>query len=191
MVEDPGRAVTSPLLQVLPLLVFVLVDLFVDDVRISIAAAILFAALQLGVTWRRTRRFDWFVVLDVVLIAGLGGVSIALKDELFFKLKPAIVEGVTIVFMVGLLLAPTQFLTRYLERLTPGKPLTPEGLALMRAMLGWGSVATAVHIVAVLYAAFFESKAVWATVSGPGFYAAYAPVMGLLIWRARRAPPSP
>ena len=177
------------MLQVLPLLVFVLVDLLVDDVRISVAAAIGFAALQLVVTWARRRRFDWFVVLDVVLIAGLGGVSIALKDELFFKLKPAIVEGVTVAFMVGLLLAPTSFLTRYLERLTPGKALRPEGLALMRAMLAWGAVATAVHIGAVLYAAFFESKAVWAAVSGPGFYAASLPVMGWLVWRARRAPP--
>lgn len=175
---------TSPLLQVLPLLVFLLVDLLVDDVRISIAAAIGFAMVQLVVTWARRRRFDWFVVLDVALIAGLGGVSIALKDELFFKLKPAIVEGVTIVFMVGLLLAPTPFLTRYLERLTP-KPLGAEGLSLMRAMLAWGSAATAVHIVAVLYCAFFESKAVWAAVSGPGFYAAYLPVMGFLVWRAR------
>lgn len=181
---------TSPLLQVLPLLVFVLVDLFVDDVRISIAAAIGFAALQLVVTWARSRRFDWFVVLDVTLIAGLGCVSIALKDELFFKLKPAIVEGVTIVFAVGLLLAPRPFLTRYLERLTPGKTIGPEGLSLMRAMLTWGSVATAVHIVAVLYVAYFESKAAWAAVSGPGFYAAYLPVMGLLVWRARRAPPT-
>lgn len=179
---------TSPLLQVLPLLVFVLVDLLVDDVRISIAAAIAFAAVQLVVTWARTKRFDWFVVLDVALIAGLGGVSIALKDELFFKIKPAIIEGVTIAFMVGLLLAPTPFLIRYVERLTPGKALTPDGLALMRAMLAWGSVATGVHIVAVLYTAFFQSKAVWAAVSGPGFYVAFAPVMGILVWRARRAP---
>ena len=181
----------SPLLQVLPLLVFVLVDLLVDDVRVSIAAAIGFAALQLVVTWARRRRFDWFVVLDVAFIAGLGGVSIALKDELFFKLKPAIVEGVTIAFMVGLLLAPTRFLTRYLERLTAGKAIGPEGLSLMRAMLTWGSVATAVHIVAVLYAACFESKAAWAAVSGPGFYVAYVPVIGFLLWRARRAPPAP
>lgn len=182
---------SSPLLQLLPLLVFVLVDLFVDDVRISIAAAIGFAAVQLVVTWARTKRFDWFVVLDVALIAGLGGLSIALKDELFFKLKPAIIEGVTIAFMGGLLLAPTPFLTRYLERLTPGKALTPRGLALMRSMLWWGSVATGVHVVAVLYAAFFRSKAEWAAVSGPGFYVAYAPVMGFLVWRARRAPPEP
>lgn len=180
---------TSPLFQLLPLLVFVLVDLLVDDVRISIAAAVVFAVLQLVVTWARTRRFDWFVVLDVALIAGLGGMSVALENELFFKLKPAIIEAVTIVFMVGLLLAPPAFLTRYLERLTPGKPLTPEGYSLMRQMLRWGCVATGVHIVAVLYAAFFQSKSVWAAVSGPGFYAAYLPVMGFLVWRARRAPP--
>ena len=179
----------SPLLQVLPLLVFVLVDLLVDDVRSSIAAAIGFAVVQLAVTWARRRRFDWFVLLDVALIAGLGGVSIVLKDELFFKLKPAIVEGVTGVFMVGLLLAPAPFLTRYLERLTPGKTIGPEGLSLMRAMLKWGSVATAVHIVAVLYFALFESKAAWAAVSGPGFYVAYVPVMGFLVWLARRVPP--
>lgn len=177
----------SFLTQALPLVVFLLVDALVDDARWSILAAVAFAVLQLVVTWRATRRFDWFVLVDVGLIAGLGGVSLALDDALFFKLKPAVMEGASVVFLGVLLLLPPAFLARYVGRLTPGRALPPEALRLMRGLLAGAATLTALHAGAVVAAAVWASKETWALVSGPGFYVALAPLLGFAWWRGRRA----
>jgi len=177
------------LTQALPLVVFIIVDSLVTDVRISIFCAILFAAGQLIFTGRRTHRVDWFVLLDVGLIAALGGVSIAFQNDLFFKIKPAIIEGVTLVFMLALILAPSGFLTGYFGRMMQGKTLPPEALGRMKSLLGWMCVWVALHAGAVLYTAFFFSRRVWAFVSGPGFYLVFIPILVMLllkIWRSRR-----
>lgn len=172
--------------QLLPLLVFIVVDAFVTDVRISIACAVVFAVGQLAVTWARAKRVDWFVLLDVALIAGLGGVSIALEDETFFKVKPAVVEAATIVFMLALVVSPSRFLVGYFGRLVPDLAVDPRALKSMKAMLGLMCGYTALHIGAVLWAAFRMSREAWAFVSGPGFYVFFLPVLGVVFFRAWR-----
>jgi intracellular septation protein A len=164
------------LIQLLPLIVFIVVDSFVADVRISILAAILFAAGQMVFVYVHSRRFEWLILIDVGLIAGLGGVSIAFDDELFFKVKPAIIEGVVIVFIAVLILAPGRFLMRYFGRMMPGTVFRPEAMKMMKLMLGLICAGTAVHIGGVLYTAFYSSKEVWAFVSGPGFYIIVLPI---------------
>lgn len=176
------------LTQLLPLLAFIVVDAFVTDVRISILCAVLFALGQLAFTWLKSRRVDWFIILDVALIVALGGISIAFENELFFKVKPAIVDGVAIVFFVALLVAPSRFLLGYLGRMMPGRALGPEAVGTMKAMLGLLGAGTALHVALVLYTAFHSSKEVWAFVSGPGLYLVLFPptlIFGL-VQRARR-----
>jgi len=164
------------LIQLLPLIVFIVVDSFVTDVRISILSAILFAAGQMAFVYFHSRRFEWLILIDVGLIAGLGGVSIAFDNELFFKVKPAIIEGVVIVFILVLILAPGRFLLRYFGRMMPGMVFRSEALRMMKLMLGLICAGTAVHIGAVLYTAFYSSREVWAFVSGPGFYIIVLPI---------------
>lgn len=173
------------LTQLLPIIVFIVVDSLVSDVRISILAAVLFAVGQLAVTYARSRRFEWLVLIDVGLILALGAISIAFDNELFFEVKPAILEGVAVVLIVALMFAPDRFLLRYVERMVPGREVRVDA---MKSMLGVISACTVAHIGAVLYTAFYSSRAVWAFVSGPGFYLLILPV-GLvagLVSRARR-----
>jgi intracellular septation protein A len=174
------------LTQLLPLIVFIVIDSFVSDVRISILSAILFAIGQLVFTYVKIHQFDWFVLLDVGLITAFGAVSIIFKNDLFFKIKPAIIEGLTILFMLGLILAKDQFLLGYLGRMMPGKTLRPEAIGLMKTMLGWMCVYIVLHIGAILYTAFFSSRKVWAVVSGPGFYLIFIPIMAVVLGKAIR-----
>ena len=146
------------LTQLLPLIVFIVVDSFVTDVRISIVAAILFAVGQMVFVYVRTRRFEWLILIDVGLIVALGGVSIAFDNELFFKVKPAIIEGLTIVFIAVLILAPGRFLLRYFGRMMPGMVFRPEALRMMKLMLGLICAGTAVHIGGVLYRIIYLNR---------------------------------
>jgi intracellular septation protein A len=173
------------LTQLLPLVVFIVVDALVTDVRWSIACAVVFAVGQLGYTWLRQRRLDWFVLVDVGLIVGLGGVAIAFDNDLFFKVKPAIIEGLSIVLVVALVLAPDRFLLGYFGRMMP--TLRPEALGVMKSMLVWMALFTAVHVAAVLYTAFRSSKQTWAWVSGPGFYLLFIPIVLFVLVKRRAA----
>jgi len=172
------------LTQLLPLLVFIVVDALVTNARISILCAVVFALGQLAYTWIKSRRLDWFVLVDVGLIAILGGIAIVFENDQFFKVKPAIVEGVSIVLMLALIVAPERFLVGYLGRTMPR--LRPEVLGVMKSMLVWTSLYTALHVAAVLYTAFRASRQTWAWVSGPGFYLVLIPIAAFVLVKRRR-----
>ena len=170
------------LTQMLPLIVFIVVDSIFNNVKVSIVSAIIFAAMQLLFFYVKTGRFDWFVLLDVALIAGLGTVSIVFKNDLFFKIKPAIVEAAAIIFLVVLIILPDQFLLNYFGRMMPkGMVLRQEAIGPMKTMLIWMCGYIVLHIGAVLFTAFHSSRRMWAFVSGPGFYLLFIPVMPVVI----------
>jgi intracellular septation protein A len=178
---------TQLFLQMLPLIVFIIVDSIFNNIRISIISAIVFAAGQLVFYYAKTGRIDWFVFLDVGLIVGLGAIAIIFKNELFFKVKPAIIEGAAIVFFLVLILSPDRFLLDYFGRMMPkGIVLNPAAMGAMKTMLVWMCGYVVVHIGAVLYTAFYSSRKMWAFVSGPGFYLLFIPVMAWLIVKAIR-----
>jgi intracellular septation protein A len=185
--DAPMKLARLLLTQLLPVVVFIIVDSYVTDERISIAAAVAFAGGQLLVIYAKTRRFDWFIVLDVVLIGVLGAISMASNDDRLFKIKPVISEGVTVVFMLALIVAPRRVLIGYFGRMMPGNALKPEALATMKTMLAWMCVSTTVHMGAVLYTAFYSSKRVWAVVSGPGLYVFFLPVVAVMLRKVLRA----
>jgi intracellular septation protein A len=173
--------------QMFPLLVFIIVDMLFNNIRISIISAIAFAVVQLVFFYLKTKQFDWFVLLDVALIAGLGVISIALKNDIFFKVKPAIIEGATIVFFLVLIFLPDRFLMNYFGRMMPaGLVLRPAAIGTMKTMLLWMCGYVVLHIGAVLYTALYSTRKMWAFVSGPGFYLLFIPVMGMIIVKRLR-----
>ena len=175
------------LVQMLPLIVFIIVDSVFDNVGVSILSAIVFAAAQLVFFYVKTGRFDWFVLLDAALIAGLGTVSIVCRNDLFFKVKPAVIEAATVIFFIVMIVLPDRFLAGYFGRMMPkGMVLRPGAIGTMKMMLIGMSVYVAVHIGAVLYTAFYASRRVWAFVSGPGFYLLFIPVLPVLVVKARK-----
>ncbi len=173
--------------QMLPLIVFIIVDSLFNNIRVSIISAIVFAAGQLAFFYAKTGRFDWFVLVDVGLIVALGAISIIFKNDLFFKVKPAIIEGAAIVFFCVMALSPDQFLSDYFGRMLPkGMVLRPDAVGAMKTMLLWMCGYILLHIGAVLYTAFHSSRKTWAFVSGPGFYLLFLPVMAVIIVRRLR-----
>jgi intracellular septation protein A len=173
--------------QMLPLLIFIIVDSIFNNIRTSIISAVVFAAGQLVFYFVKTGRFDWFVILDVALIAGLGAISIIFKNEIFFKVKPAIIEAATIIFFLALVVSPDKFLLDYFGRMMPsGMTLNPAAMGIMKKMLLWMCGYVVIHIGAVLYTAFYSSRKLWAFVSGPGFYVLFVPVMGVVLVKAIR-----
>jgi intracellular septation protein A len=174
------------LLQLVPLLVFLAVDTLVKNPRWAIVAALAAVAFQAAWTFARERRFERLVLLDVGLIGGLGAVSLVSKNDLFFKLKPAILEGVMVPYLAVLAFGGERLLGGYLRRYSTATTIPAPALALMRRLLLMMTALVALHALLVTWAALYASRPAWAALSGPGFYVILVPVAAWVLWQRRR-----
>lgn len=170
-------------LQLLPLLVFIVADAVFNNPKLSIILAVVTAAVQMAIYYRQTGQIDWFLLLDVALIVALGAVSIILDNDLFFKLKPGLIDVIGIVLFLVFVFSPDQFLIGYFGRVLQGQRMTfnPQMVPLMKSMLVWMCAYLALHTGAVVYTALYSSRKVWAFVAGPGLYLMFIPIMIFII----------
>lgn len=172
------------IIQMLPILIYIVVDTIWSKPIVSISAAIACATFQLWFTWQQKQMVDWFILLDVALIVGMGVISIVLKDETFFKLKPAIINALFMVFMVVLIVSSDSFLEGYMGRMLPkGMALNAQVIAAMKQMLFFMIFFLAAHTGAVIYTALYSSKKLWAFIAGPGMFFFFIPVMAVVLYR--------
>lgn len=153
----------------LPLIVFIVAD-SVWGTRIGLLVAVIFGIGELVFTYIKERSIDKFVLLDIGLIVGLGMVSILLENDIFFKLKPALIELIFCVLLglsafspVNVLLMMSQ---RYMKNVQLGEAQKKQFTRNVRTLF----YIFVVHTVLVVYAAFFLSKGMWAFISGGLFY---------------------
>ncbi len=174
----------------LPLLVFIAADALWGT-TVGLAVAVASGIVELGVSRAREGSWDRFVLLDTALIVAMGGVSLLLANDIFFRLKPAVVElifclvlGVSVYTPANVMLAMTR---RYLR----GMEITAEqARAMTRSMKGLFFLFLA-HTALIVYAAFALSAAAWGFISGGLFYILFAAYF-LVEWlgsrrRARKA----
>jgi len=178
----------------LPLLVFIAADALWGT-EIGLAVAVASGIIELAVSYFREKTWDRFILLDTLLIVALGGISLLLRNDIYFKLKPALVElvfclvlGVSVYSPVNIMLAMSR---RYLKNLPLGEeqmqPLRRSMKALLVIFLG--------HTALIVYAAFAMSLRAWGFISGGLFYILFALYFllewGRNRWRRRGMPAQP
>lgn len=157
----------------LPLLVFIAADALWGT-KVGLLVAVASGLIELLVAYAREKTWDRFVLLDTLLIVLMGGVSLLLDNDIFFRLKPAIVElvfclvlGVSVYSPVNIMLAMSR---RYLKGVKIGagqvRAMTRSMKALFFIFLG--------HTLLIVYAAFALSAAAWGFISGGLFYILFA-----------------
>lgn len=153
----------------LPILVFILVDEFWST-EAGLIVALVFGTGQLGYVFIREKRLDRFVLFDTALLLALGGISIALKDEIFFKLKPAFINLIFCAILGYSAFSSKNLLMVYSQRYM-GDMKMPEGAekAMQKTMqfLFWMML---VYTLLIIYSAFYMSKEAWAFISGALIY---------------------
>ncbi|MEI6680250.1 MAG: septation protein IspZ [Mariniphaga sp.] len=75
----------------IPLFVFIIADEF-WGMKVGLIVALLIGLGEMIFTWVQDKRLDRFILLDTALLVALSGISILLENEIFFKLKPALIE---------------------------------------------------------------------------------------------------
>ncbi|MGR3985021.1 MAG: septation protein A [Gammaproteobacteria bacterium] len=108
----------------LPLLVFFAAFKFYD-IYAAAAAAIAAAFVQVGVFWAMHRRFDATHLVTLAVIVVFGALTIALRDDVFIKWKPTVVNWA---FAVAILATPVFFKKSALEYLLGGKLQLPRAV---------------------------------------------------------------
>jgi intracellular septation protein A len=182
------RVLKALLPGLLPLLVFVAADaLFGEVAGLSVGLAV--GIGEFLYTLARRRRADPFVAADTLLLAVAGGLSLLLRNEIFFKLKPAVIEAVLAVSLAVLLVLPPPVLRGWLESQLRGISLPESSLPAMKRSLGLMLAVLAAHAGLTAWAAASFSTAAWGFISGGLLYFLFgALVLGQLLraWIRRR-----
>lgn len=166
---NPTQLIKLLLPGLLPLLVFILVD-EIYGLTAGLTVAVIFGAGQLVYTYIKEKIFDTFILFDTLLIIALGGISLLLENEIFFKLKPAVI-GTILCLMLGLsAFSPLNLLVMMSRRYMKGIELNDAQAQQMTRNARVLFVLFSLHTGLVIYAAFFLSTEAWAFISTILFY---------------------
>lgn len=173
----------------IPLFIFILVDELYGTRR-GLVAAISIGIIEFSYYYFRYRQVEKFVLFDVGLIIILGGISILLDNDLFFKLKPALIE-----LVLAALLAVHAFSTKPLlfelgKRYLKDFEISEQQKLLMRRMTRILFFVVIIHTALVIYSAYFMSNEAWVFITGGLFYIIFALVfLGQFIYMKYFKPP--
>lgn len=148
----------------IPLLVFIVAD-EIWGMKVGLVVAVSIGLVEILITWIREKRIDNFVLLDMFLLFVLSSLSYLFENEIFFKVKPAMMDLVLVVLLSLSLFSRIDPLGSMSQRFL--KDVKLEGIQkdLFRKNLFVMLWIALIHTLMVLWAAFFMSKEVWAFVS--------------------------
>lgn len=153
----------------IPLFAFIIAD-ELWDTKTGLTVAIALGFIELTYYWIRDRKFDKFILLDTLLLVMLGVVSIVLENDVFFKIKPALI-GVLMCAILGVsVFTPSNIVLNMSKRYMKGIELNDTKYQQLRKnMKGMFWLFTG-YIVLVFYSALFMSNEAWVFISGGLFY---------------------
>ncbi len=147
-----------------PLLVFLLAD-EIWGMKVGLVVAVSIGLLEMLVTWIREKKLDRFVLLDTLLLLLLSALSYLFENEIFFKVKPAMIDLVLLAMISLSLFTKIDPLGSMSQRYLNGVKMNGNQKELFRKNLWVMFWMVLVHTLLVLWAAFFLSKEIWAFIS--------------------------
>jgi len=166
---NPMLLLKSLIPGLLPLVIFVAADaLFGETIGLTVGVGV--GVLEFAYVLIKDRKADPFVAGDTILLALAGGLSLFLRDEIFFKIKPAVIELILAIAMGAMLILPPAYIKGYLAKQLRGIAIPDEALPPMKKSLGLMLGLLAFHVALTIYAAFAMSTAAWGFISGGLLY---------------------
>lgn len=153
----------------IPLFVFIVAD-EIWGTKIGLFVAVGVGLLEMVWVAVKEKRFDKFILFDTLLLVALGAVSIILANDIFFKLKPGLIELILVAVLGISAFSPVNIIGLMGQRYMKGTTFNDAQVAEMRKSLKALFYIFTAHTLLVFYAAFFMSKEVWAFISGGLFY---------------------
>jgi isopentenyldiphosphate isomerase/intracellular septation protein A len=153
----------------LPLIIFVVAD-SIWGTKIGLIVAVGVGIIEFLISFFREKIVDKFILLDLVLIVALGLISILLENEIFFKLKPALIEFIFCIILGVSVLSPVNIMLLLSKRYLKNVEMDQAQIRQLNTSLKVLLVMFFLHTLLIVYSAFFMSKQAWAFISGGLFY---------------------
>ncbi len=153
----------------IPLLVFIIAD-ELWGMTVGIIVAVVIGIGELIYTWIREKRFDRFILLDTALLVTLSGFSLILENDIFFKLKPALIELILCAILALSLFTKLDIIGAMTQRYMKGIAMTDQQTVMYRKSLNNLFWIVLAHSLLVIFSAFYLSNEAWAFISGGMFY---------------------
>lgn len=169
----------------IPLFVFIAID-EIWGTRAGLIAALVIGAGELLWIGIREKRFDRFVLFDTLLLLILGGVSLFLNNDIFFKLKPGLVELILCAVLALSAFSKVNVVVLMSKRYMKDLELSDEQTNKMRDSLRLMFFIFLAHTLLVFYAAFYLSDGAWAFISGGLFYILFGVVFIYELFRQKQ-----
>ena len=169
----------------IPLFVFIAADeIWGTKIGLFVAVSVGIAEmLWIGI---REKRFDKFILFDTLLLVALGAVSILLDNDIFFKLKPGLIELILVIILGVSAFSRLNIVGLMSKRYLKAAEFNATQMAQMRKSLKILFYLFAGHTVLVFYATFFMSKEAWAFISGGLFYILFGVYFIFELFRQKR-----
>lgn len=160
----------------IPLFIFIIADEFFDT-QTALIIAVFIGIAEFLYYYIRFKTVEKFVLFDTALIIALGGTSLLLHNDLFFKLKPALIE-----FILVLLLGIHAFSNKPLllimgQRYMKDMDINELQLQQMKKLTRLLFFVFLLHVILILYSAYYMSNEAWAFISGGLFYIIFALIL--------------
>ncbi|HSO87988.1 MAG TPA: NUDIX domain-containing protein [Draconibacterium sp.] len=153
----------------IPLFVFIVAD-EIWGTKIGLFVAVGVGLLEMLWVGFNEKRFDKFILFDTLLLVALGAVSIILENDIFFKLKPGLIEFVLVAVLGVSAFSSINIIGLMGQRYLKGSTFNDAQVAQMHKSLKYLFYIFTAHTILVFYSAFFMSKEAWAFISGGLFY---------------------
>lgn len=153
----------------IPLLVFIIAD-EIWGMKVGLIVALIIGIAELIFTWFREKRFDRFILLDTALLVLLSGISLLLENDIFFKLKPALIELILCAILALSLFTRIDIVGTMTARYMNGVAMSEQHSAMYRQSLRNLFWIVLGHSFLVVFAAFYLGNEAWAFISGGMFY---------------------
>ncbi len=161
----------------MPLFVFIAID-EIWGTRAGLVAALVIGVGEMVWIWIREKRFDGFVLVDTGLLIVLGTVSIVLDNDIFFKLKPGLVELILCVVLAISGFSKLNIIGLMTQRYMKDMEINEQQMSQFRKTLKLLFFVFLTHTLLVFYSAFYLSNEAWAFISGGLFYILFGLVFG-------------
>lgn len=153
----------------LPIIIFIIAD-EIWGTQIGLIVAVILGVLQLIYFAIKDKKLEKFVLMDTLLIVGMGGVSIILHNDIFFKLKPAIIELILAAVLAYSLFSKNNLMLNMSKRYIKDLQTNEAQEAMMKKSIRNMLIILIIHLIILIYSSFWMSTEAWAFVSTGLFY---------------------
>lgn len=132
--SDGGGDLAKIAIEMGPLLAFFGTNAVSRDIYLATAVFMGAAVLALGLSWVREHRLPAVPLITVFFVLIFGGLTLYLRDELFIKLKPTVLNA-----LFGTILLVGQLMGRNFLQLLLGAALRMDAEGWRKLTIRWGS----------------------------------------------------